>query len=245
MTTGPCATLMRKDIREGIRAGGLIIAMAIAVNLVLALMPIVTWPRPSPGQDAAADTYRRAVSAAASAQMTMIVLGTMMYAGNMVVSILVTREKTRRTMIPILCSGVTPRTVWAAKVAAGFIIAYAASVVSLAVYFGALSVVARAPILPALRSTLVSLVIAPLLPSASFGLACGVSLPFTRAWHLPFLLSISSMVLFSMWHEIADIQENPRSIAAVGVTCLMVTAICWALAGLMPRERVSGVLEWE
>lgn len=104
-----------KDVTEALRTGGLHIAMSLMGALGFALIPVMTLPRPLHMQGAEAAAYRAALNAAADAQMPLIVFWIMTFAGAPIVSNLMTREKTRKTVIPILCSGVTPRAVWAAR----------------------------------------------------------------------------------------------------------------------------------
>lgn len=115
MNTGPFRALVRKDIAETLRTGGLHIAMSLLGTLGFALIPVMTLPSPLHMQGAEAAAYRAALNAATNAQMPLLVIWIMTFAGASIVSNLMTREKTRKTMIPILCSGVTPRAVWAAN----------------------------------------------------------------------------------------------------------------------------------
>jgi len=245
MNTSPFRALIRKDIVEALRIGGLHIAMSILGALGFALIPVMTSLRPSHMRGVEASAYRTALRAATSMQMPLLVLCIMMLAGNSIVSTIMTREKTRKTMIPILCSGVTPKTVWAAKVAAVFVVTYIVACLALALYVGGLSIIGRGPILPAAKWAVVSLVCAPLVSLASFGVTGIVIMLYTRAWYVSLLLSVSPILLASGWYIILGTQHHMRLFAVSSAVCLAIIALCWAFAAIAPRERVSGVLEWD
>ena len=245
MNTGPFRTLVRKDIAETLRTGGLYIAMSLLGALGLAQIPVRILPRPLNMRGAEAAAYRAALNAAADAQMPLLVFWIMTFAGASIVSNLMTREKTRKTMIPILCSGVTPRAVWAAKVSAVFAVTYVVVLAALGLYVGVTSRIGRGLSLPTLKWTVASLVVAPLVSLASFGVVGIIVMLYTRAWYVAVFLSMSPLVLSSVWYKILGAQHHARLFTTSVVVSLAVIAACWALAGLAPRERVSGVLEWD
>lgn len=245
MNTGPFWALVRKDIMETLRTGGLHIAMSVLGASGFALIPVMTRPRPLHMQGAEATAYRAALNAATNAQMPLLAFWIMTFAGVSIVSNLMTREKTRRTMIPILCSGVTPRAVWAAKVSAVFAVTYVVAFAALGLYIGGISVIGRGLSLPTLKWTIASLVVAPLVSLASFGVVGIIVMLFTHAWFVAVLLSMSPLVLSSVWYRLLGTQHHGRLFIMSSMACLVVIATCWALAGLVPRERASGVLEWE
>lgn len=245
MNTGPFRTLVRTDIAEALRTGGLHIAMSLLGALGFALIRVMTLPRPLYMQGAEAAAYRAALSTAANAQMPLLVLWIMVFAGACIVSNLMIREKTRKTMIPILCSGVTPRAVWAAKVSAVFAVTYVVVLAALGLYVGGMSVIGRGLSLPTLKWTIASLVVAPLVSLASFGVVGIIIMLYTHAWYVAVFFSMSPLVLSSVWYKILGAQHHARLFTMSSMVCLAVVAACWALAGLALRERVSGVLEWD
>lgn len=245
MNTGPFRTLVRKDIAETLRTGGLYIAMSLLGALGFAQIPVRILPRPLHMQGAEAAAYRAALAAAADAQMPLLVFWIMTFAGAYIVSNLMTREKARKTMIPILCSGVTPRAVWAAKVSAVFAVTYVVAFLALGLYVGVISAIGRGLSLPALKWTIASLVVAPLVSLASFGVVGIIVMLYTHAWYVALLFSMSPLVLSSVWYRLLGAQHHARLFTTSVVVSLAVIAACWALAGLAPRERVSGVLEWD
>lgn len=245
MSAGPFQALVRKDIAETLRTGGPHIAMSLLGALGFALIPVMTLPRPLHTQGAEAAAYRAALNAAADAQMPLLVLWIMTFAGAYIVSSLMTREKTRKTMIPILCSGVTSRAVWAAKVTAVFAVTYVVAFLAFGLYIGGISVIGRGLSLPTPKWTIASLVAAPLVSLASFGVVGIIVMLYTHAWYVAVFLSMSPLVLSSVWYKILGAQHRARLFAMPSMVCLAVIAACWALAGLAPRERASGVLEWD
>ncbi|HAI86625.1 MAG TPA: hypothetical protein DCL63_06525, partial [Firmicutes bacterium] len=162
MNTGPFRALVRKDIAETLRTGGLHIAMGLLGALGFALIPVMTLPSPLHMQGAEAAAYRAALNAATNAQMPLLVIWIMTFAGTSIVSNLMTREKTRKTMIPILCSGVTPRAVWAANTTRACSLTYVVAFLALGLYIGGISVIGRGLSLPTLKWTIASLVTASL-----------------------------------------------------------------------------------
>jgi ABC-type multidrug transport system permease subunit len=197
MNAGPSWALVRKDIMEALRRGGLHIAMSVLGASGFALIPVMTRPRPLHMQDAEAASYRAALNAATNAQMPLLAFWIMTFAGVSIVSNLMTREKTRKTMIPTL------------------------------------------------KWTIASLVVAPLVSWASFGVVGTIVMLFTHAWFVAVLLSMSPLVLSSVWYRLLGAQHHARLFIMSSMVCLAVIATCWALAGLAPRERASGVMEWE
>ena len=195
MNAGPSWALVRKDIMEALRRGGLHIAMSVLGASGFALIPVMTRPRPLHMQDAEAASYRAALNAATNAQMPLLAFWIMTFAGVSIVSNLMTREKTRKTMIPTL------------------------------------------------KWTIASLVVAPLVSWASFGVVGTIVMLFTHAWFVAVLLSMSPLVLSSVWYRLLGAQHHARLFTMSSMVCLVVIATCWALAGLVPRERASGVLE--
>ena len=197
MNAGPSWALVRKDIMETLRTGGLHIAMSVLGASGFALIPVMTRPRPLHMQGAEAASYRAALNAATNAQMPLLAFWIMTFAGVSIVSNLMTREKTRKTMIPTL------------------------------------------------KWTIASLVVAPLVSWASFGVVGTIVMLFTHAWFVAVLLSMSPLVLSSVWYGLLGAQHHARLFIMSSMVCLAVIATCWALAGLAPRERASGVMEWE
>jgi hypothetical protein len=126
-----------------------------------------------------------------------------------------------------------------------FAVTYVVAFLALGLYVSGISVIGRGLSLPTLKWTIASLVVAPLVSLASFGVVGIIVMLYTHAWYVAVLLSMSPLVLSSVWYRILGAQHHARLFTMSSIVSLAVIAVCWALAGIVPRERASGVLEWD
>lgn len=131
------------------------------------------------------------------------------------------------------------------KVSAVFAVTYMVAFLALGLYIVVISAIGRGLSLAALKWTIASLVVAPLVSLASSGVVGIIVMLNTHAWYVAVFLSMSPLVLSSVWYKILGAQHHARLFIMSSMVSLAIIAACWALAGLAPRERASGVLEWD
>lgn len=246
MTNRRFHALARKDIVEGLRVGATNIVLSVVMSFGMASVGVIHSTRLLAQEGVGAEVFRGAiVRVATSMYIPYFPIIVMMFAGNSIMQNLMYREKTHKTIIPVLCSGITPGAVWAAKVLSVFVITYASSLLTMLLFSCLLSLFLKGIYIPAASIAIAGMLSAPLLSLVSIALVGLIHMLFLRAWPASLILTILPVGLLPYWHNIAAFQLRSSTIVPWCVLCLGAFGLTGLAATRVPRERLSGVLDWD
>lgn len=246
MTNRGFHALVRKDIIEGLRVGVTNVVLSVMMSFGMASVGVIHSTRLLAQEGVGSTVFHGAVArAAAGMYIPYFPIIIMMFAGNSIMQNLMYREKAHKTIIPVLCSGVTPGAVWAAKVLSVFAITYASSLLTMLLFCCVLSLFLKGIYIPAASVAIAGMLSAPLLSLVSIAVVGLIHMLFLRAWPASLILTILPVGLLPYWHKIAAFQLRSNTIVPWCALCLGAFGLIGLAATRVPRERLSGVLDWD
>lgn len=225
---------VKKDIKEGFHIGDRDIILSILVGLSLVIA----------GLFQSTNRFNLINNNTVELYIPYIPIIIMIFAGVSIMQKLVYNEKNRKTLIPQLGIGITPRTIWLSKMVATLIITYLAAILSIILYLIILIFISGLYI-PSISIIFKSLFISPLPPLVMIAFTGFIYLWFFNPWPVLFVFLLLPTLLFPFWHNLSISYNNPQTFLSIGVICLIIIAIIGLCVNFIPRYRLSGVLNRE
>ncbi len=238
MQTKELIGLYQKDIKEGIRIGKIQIIISFFYSFFLIGIFSVYLPLKATG---VGKNHITTIVLSLINYMPFIVIFSMMFLGNSLIQILIAREKTKKTILPLLCLGIKPRTFWLSKLISVFTISFVSAMISIFIIVFIVLFLDYGATVSHVRLIILNIVFIPLFPLFFMGLSGLLYMISLKFWPVSLLFMTIPFFLLPYWNKI--ILKNIFLVIGLVIIGILLVTLTGYLAGRVSREQLSGVFE--
>lgn len=226
--------LIQKDIKEDLRIGQMNLSLSVLVGLSLSIAGLFqSTNRFTDLKPVLIDLY-----------IPYLPIVIMIFAGVSIMQRSIYYEKVHKTFIPQLSIGISPRTMWLAKMIAVLFITYILSTLCILVYLLIILFMSGIHI-PSVNTIIVSFFFAPLFPAVLIAVIGFIYMCFFNPWLLSLTFILVPSFLLPFWHKLLTSYGTNRNILLISTGFLIFVSLIWYVTKYIPRHTVSGALNKE